>query len=111
MPAPDKPQVEPAVLEDWGGFKVAMLQNQAYATISELSREQAAVRRLETFFSVQGEQLEVAVGLWKLMINGLPEDERPNAFDVGQWRAITRATHMPITFDDEGLLQVVSDDS
>ncbi|MEM9150666.1 MAG: hypothetical protein AAGB19_09460 [Cyanobacteria bacterium P01_F01_bin.3] len=109
MPAPSEQQTEPATIQDWGGFKLGMLSNQAYQRISQASADQLSVSRLETFFSVQGEQMQVAVMLWGAMIQSCPEAVRPSALEVGQWRAISRATNMPIEFDDNGLLKAAND--
>jgi len=100
----------PVALPDWGAFQVGMLTNQAYQRVSNSSADQLSVNRLETFFSIQGEELPVAAQLWGLMIHGVPDGAKPNAADAAAWNAIARATHMPITFDDNGLLQAVTND-
>lgn len=105
MPAPSERKTEPAILEDWGSFKLGMLQNQAYQRVSQASTDKLSVSRIETFFSIQGEELQAAVMLWEAMMKGVEEEVRPSAFEAGQWRAIARATHMPITFNEEGFLE------
>ena len=105
MPAPKKAIVESAEVADWGTFKIAMLSDEAYQRVSQLS-DKLTVGRVETFFSIEGEEIEIAVHLWKLMIQAVPEAQRPVSTEVERWKAITRATHMPITFDDHGLLHL-----
>ncbi|MEM9091262.1 MAG: hypothetical protein AAGC93_21290 [Cyanobacteria bacterium P01_F01_bin.53] len=107
MPAPNKTVLEPAENADWGAFQVGMLSNQAYQRVSNLSLDPLAVTRLETFFSVQGEQLAVAVQLWALMLKDMPGEVLPTPTEVAGWNAIARATHMPIQFNDQGLLEAL----
>ena len=110
MPAPEEKVIESAAFADWGEFKIAMLSDEAYQRVSQLS-DKLTVSRVELFFSVEGEQLGLAVQLWVWMIQAVPEAQRPNASEAGRWKAIARAAHMPITFDEEGLLKVIGDDS
>ncbi|MEM9092246.1 MAG: hypothetical protein AAGC93_26380 [Cyanobacteria bacterium P01_F01_bin.53] len=107
MPAPNKTVLEPAEGADWGAFQLGMLNDQAYQRVSNLSLDPLAVTRLETFFSVQGEQWAVAVQLWALMLKDMPTEVRPTSTEVTRWNAISRATHMPIRFDDQGFLEAL----
>ena len=107
MPAPKTTVLEPAEDADWGAFQVGMLKDQAYQRVSNLSLDPLAVTRLETFFSVQGEQLAVAVQLWALMLKEMPAEVMPTPTEVAGWNAISRATHMPIRFSDQGFLEAL----
>lgn len=105
MPAPKDRKLEPANTADWGSFKVAMLTDAAYQRASNLSKDPLSVTRLETFFSVQGETLAVAVQLWAAMMKDMPTAGVPTTTNVAKWNAIAQQTHMPITFNEEGFLE------
>ncbi|MEM9148929.1 MAG: hypothetical protein AAGB19_00460 [Cyanobacteria bacterium P01_F01_bin.3] len=98
---------KPVELPDWGAFQVAMFTNQAYQRVSQASAAQLAVTRLETFFSIQGEEWPVAVQLWGLMMTGVAGTTRPTVAEVEGWNAIATRTHMPIQFSDTGRLEVL----
>lgn len=99
----------PIVSSDWSGFKLAMLSHAAYQRVSNVAENQLAVNRLETFFSIQGEELPLAAQLWKAMISSCPASMQPVAAEAAEWDAIAAENDMPITFDSSGLLQVVED--
>jgi len=105
MPRADRvPQ--PANSPDWSAFKVAMLSDASYQRVSTVAENQLSVGRLETFFSIQGGDLAIAVKLWELMISSVPDSMQPVADEAAVWAAIADKNDMPITFDSIGLLKV-----
>lgn len=105
MPKADRvPQ--PAISPDWTAFMIAMLADSSYQRVSTVAEDQRSVGRLETFFSIQGGDLSVAIQLWALMVESIPASMQPVAAEAAEWDAIASAHDMPIRFDALGLLKV-----
>ena len=104
MPLVTDAQPEDIVLPDWGEFKLAMLQNGAYQRVTDRSKNQRAVSRLESQFTAELDNWQVAAMLWQQMIAATLPEEQPLPDEVEQWRAIAQQTNMPIAFNDGGYL-------
>lgn len=109
MPKADRVP-RPAISSNWGDFQLAMLSNAAYQRVSTVAENQLVVNRLERFFAVQGEALEIAMQLWEAMISSCPPSMQPVASEAAEWSAIAADNDMPIAFDSSGLL-VVNDEN
>jgi hypothetical protein len=108
MPLDQNPQSVPVAMPQWGAFKLAMLQNQAYQRVSAATSQQRAVSRIETYFSIEVENWPVASMFWQQMVTTCPLDKKPSAEDAGVWAVIARRTNMPISFNAEGYMEVLS---
>ncbi|MBE9061861.1 hypothetical protein [cf. Phormidesmis sp. LEGE 11477] len=101
---------QPASSPDWSAFMISMLADSSYQRISTTAENQLSVSRVETFFSIQGGELAIAVQLWKLMVESVPASMQPVAGEAATWDAIAADNDMPISFDSSGLL-VVNDEN
>jgi hypothetical protein len=107
MPLED-PKSQPVAMPQWGAFKLAMLQNQAYGRVSAATSQQRAVSRIETYFSTEVENWPVASMFWQQMLTTCPLDKKPSAEEANVWTVIAWRTNMPIKFNAEGYMEVLS---
>ena len=103
MPTGDNAVSEPISFPEWGDFKVGMLRNAAYMRVSRAADEFWRTK-VETFFSIQGEELGEAQQLWGAMLQSCPEEQRPTSEEAEQWNQIAASTDMPIKFTETGQL-------
>lgn len=109
MPLVDSATPEDIVLPDWGGFKLAMLSNAAYQRVTDRSKNQRAVSRLESQFTAELDNWPVAAMLWQQMIAACVDEVQPTPAEVDEWRAIASNTNMPIEFNKAGYLLPTSE--
>lgn len=102
MPLVENAEPEDIRLPDWGGFKVQMMSDAAYQRVADRSKNRLAVNRLESLFTSQIENWDIACLLWGQMVAACIDELRPTAAEVDKWRAISNRTNMPIEFNDSG---------
>lgn len=106
MPLVPNPQSTPVKIANWRAFQVAMFGDVAYLRISEACNNPLLVSRLENFFAIRGEALEIAIQLWGAMIQLCPIAQRPTAAEAAQWENIASTNAMPISFDAFGAMRI-----
>ena len=104
MPLVPNPQSEPVTFPNWGDFKLAMHTNEAYQRCSTSSANRLTVNRLESLFTSQIENWEVAAQLWNHMLEGCPSEVLPTAEEAAAWTQIASTNNMPIQFTETGQL-------
>lgn len=104
---------EPRLIKnpDWNAFQLGMLRNAGYQKVSNATSNTRAVSRLELFFGQRADNWVIAQQLWLLMIGGLSEMSQPLSEEVAQWNEIAQVTDMPIRFDENGLLEPITEEA
>jgi len=102
MPLVENGQPEEIKLPNWGDFRLSMMGDATYQRVSDRSKNRLAVNRLESMFTAQIENWQVACFLWGQMVSACLEEIRPNEVEVEEWTAITKDTNIPIEFNSLG---------
>lgn len=106
MPLVSNPQSSPIKRPKWRAFQVQMFGNAAYLRVSEGCANPLLVSRLENFFAIQGEALEIATQLWGGMLLLCPLEQLPTAIEANEWEQIASTNAMPVMFDSAGAMWI-----
>ena len=103
MPLVENGQPEEINLPDWVSFRLAMMSNSAYQRVADRSKNRLAVNRLESLFTAQIDNWQIACVLWGQVITACLEEVQPTAAEVDEWILIADRTNMPIEFNTHGI--------